>query len=68
MGYTHGTSIDSKTRICTKCNKEYPNTSEYFYCADKITGRLTAVCKDCQKILNNKNHETKLEKNKDKDL
>lgn len=24
MGYTHGTSIDSETRVCTKCNKELP--------------------------------------------
>lgn len=68
MGYTHGTSIDSKTRICTKCNKEYPNTNEYFYCADKTTGRLTAVCKKCQKILNKKNHGIIIEQNKVKDL
>lgn len=35
MGYTHGTSIDSKIRTCTECNKEYPNTNEYFTYANK---------------------------------
>ena len=45
MGYTHGTTVDSKTRICTKCNAEYPNTNEYFSYVNKRIGRLNAVCK-----------------------
>ena len=52
MGYTHGTTVDSKTRICTKCNTEYPNTNEYFSYANKRIGRLNAVCKNCQAIIN----------------
>ena len=52
MGYTHGTSIESKTRICTKCGKEFPNTNEFFSYANKKLGRLNALCKECQKIIN----------------
>lgn len=51
MGYTHGTSIESKTRICTKCGKEFPNTNEFFSYANKKLGRLNALCKECQKII-----------------
>lgn len=51
MGYTHGVSIDSKTRVCTKCNKELPNTNEYFCYANKKLGRLESVCKKCKKII-----------------
>ena len=52
MGYTHGTTVDSKTRICTKCNTEDPNTNECFSYANKGIGRLNAVCKNCQAIIN----------------
>lgn len=68
MGYTYGTSIESKTRICTKCGKEFPNTNEFFSYANKKTGRLNAVCRECQKIINKENRLKIIEKNKNKDL
>ena len=68
MGYTHGVSINSKNRTCTKCNKEFPNTNEYFSYADKRTGILNAVCKTCQSILNRERREQIIEQNKEKDL
>ena len=68
MGYTHGTSLDSKTRICTKCNKKYPNTNEYFSYANKKIGRLNAVCKSCQTIINKEKRLKIIEQNREKDL
>ena len=68
MGYTHGTTVDSKTRICTKCNTEYPNTNEYFSYANKRIGRLNAVCKNCQAIINKEKRLKIIEQNKEKDL
>lgn len=68
MGYTHGTSIDSDTRKCTKCGKEFPNTNEFFSYANKKIGRLNAVCKECQKIINKEKRLETIEKNKNKDL
>lgn len=68
MGYTHGTSMDSETRVCTKCNKEFPNTIEYFGYADKKTGRLSAVCKKCTSIINKENRQRIIESNKNKNL
>lgn len=68
MGYTYGTSIESKTRICTKCGKEFANTNEFFSYANKKTGRLNAVCRECQKIINKENRLKIIEKNKNKDL
>lgn len=52
MSYTHGITLDSEIRICTKCNREYPNTNEYFSYSNKKIGRLNAVCKSCQRIIN----------------
>lgn len=68
MGYTHGTSIESKTRICTKCGKEFPNTNEFFSYANKKLGRLNALCKECQKIISKEKRLKIIEKNKNKDL
>lgn len=68
MGYTHGTTVDSKTRICTKCNREYPNTNEYFAYANKKAGRLSAVCKTCQAKINKEKRLEIIERNKGKDL
>ena len=68
MGYTHGTSMDSPTRICTKCNTELPNTNEYFTYADRKTGRLNAVCKTCQSKITKEKRLKMIERNKDKDL
>ena len=64
MGYTHGTTVDSKTRICTKCNAEYPNTNEYFSYANKRIGRLNAVCKNCQAIINKEKRLKIIERNR----
>lgn len=68
MGYTHGTSMYSETRVCTKCNKEFPNTIEYFGYADKKTGRLSAVCKKCTSIISKENRQRIIESNKNKNL
>lgn len=68
MGYTHGTSIDSKIRTCTECNKEYPNTNEYFTYANKKLGRLSSVCKTCQAKISKEKRLKTIEKNKGKDL
>lgn len=68
MGYTHGTSMYSETRVCTKCNKEFLNTIEYFGYADKKTGRLSAVCKKCTSIISKENRQRIIESNKNKNL
>ena len=62
MGYTHGYTLDDEFRICTHCNKELPNTEEYFNWAKK-GARLQAVCKECQrKITKEKNAKKRNEK------
>lgn len=66
MGYTHGTSIDSKIRTCTECNKEYPNTNEYFTYANKKLGRLSSVCKTCQAKISKEKRLKTIEKIKGK--
>ena len=38
-----------KTKICTKCKKELPATTEYFYYAKKSKDGLRSWCKDCWK-------------------
>ena len=68
MGYTHGFTNNDEFRVCTKCNKEYPNTIEYFGYANKKTGRLNSVCKECTKVINKKKRLKNIERNKDKDL
>ena len=68
MGYTHGISIDSDIRKCTKCGKIFPNTNEFFSYANKKVGRMSAVCKECQKKINKENRLKIIEKNKNRDL
>ena len=68
MGYTHGTSKDSETRICTKCNRELPNTNEYFCYADKKSGRLEAICKECKKKIGKAKRDEIKKKNESRDL
>ena len=68
MGYTHGVSIDSETRVCTKCNKELPNTNEYFCYANKKTGRLESICKECKKIIGKEKRDAIRKKNSNLDL
>lgn len=68
MGYTHGTSKDAETRICTKCNRELPNTNEYFCYANKKDGRLESICKECKKVKGKLNREKIKKTNKDLDL
>lgn len=55
MGYTHGTSKDALTRVCTRCGKEYPNTKEYFRSCGKKG--LDSRCKECYKQLREKRNE-----------
>lgn len=38
-----------ETKICTKCNKEYPATSEYFYVCRTAKDGLRSICKVCDK-------------------
>ena len=68
MGYTHGFTNDDEFRVCTKCNKKLPNTTEYFGYANKKIGRLNAVCKECTKEINKEKRLKIIERNKDKDL
>ena len=68
MGYTHGFTNDDEFRVCTKCNKKLPNTTEYFGYANKKIGRLNAVCKECTKEINKEKRLKIIESNKDKDL
>ena len=68
MGYTHGTSIDSETRVCTKCNKELPNTNEYFCYANKKIGRLESVCKECKKVIGKEKRNAIRKRNANLDL
>lgn len=68
MGFTHRTSKDAQVRICTKCNREFPNTNEYFGYAKKSEGRLNAVCKECTSILNKKRKEKVIQTNLGKNL
>ena len=68
MGYTHGVSIDSEIRVCTKCNKELPNTNEYFCYANKKIGRLESVCKECKKVIGKEKRDAIRKKNANLDL
>ena len=68
MGYTHGTTVDSKTRICTNCNAEYPNTNQYFSYANKKAGTLSAVCKICQSKINKEKRQQIINVNKNREL
>ena len=36
-------------KICNKCNKEKPNTNEYFAFLNKSKGLLKNKCKMCDK-------------------
>lgn len=56
MGYTHGTAKDAETRICTKCNREFPNTKEFFYYSNS-NDNFMAVCKECGTAKNKKRNE-----------
>lgn len=63
MGYTHGTPADAKTKICTCCHKELPNTHEYFNYASKKKGTLSATCKECSRLKNINRNKIKRESN-----
>ena len=41
-----------KTRVCTKCGEEKPETAEYFYRAKSCRGGLCTICKECIKEKN----------------
>jgi hypothetical protein len=41
-----------KTRVCTKCGEEKPETEEYFYRAKSCRGGLCTICKECIKEKN----------------
>ena len=46
MGYTHGTSMDSETRVCTKCNKEAGTTCKLLhrkYLENRTTEKTTTT-------------------------
>lgn len=49
------------TKTCSKCNKEYPATIEYFYINNKNKDKLHNWCKNCQK-----EYDLNRSKNKDK--
>lgn len=68
MGYTHGFTNSDEFRVCTKCDKKLPNTNEYFGYANKKTGRLNAVCKNCISIINKEKRQKIIEYNKNKGL
>lgn len=47
-----------KTKTCTKCSNEYPNTKEFFYVKEKSKVGLRNYCKDCfKKMVNDKKRE-----------
>jgi len=41
--------MTQKTKICVKCKKELPATTEYFYYCGKHKDGLRYQCKDCQR-------------------
>lgn len=41
--------IDIETKVCKKCNKEYPKTSEYFRIENGNKDGLGGQCKECAK-------------------
>jgi 5-methylcytosine-specific restriction endonuclease McrA len=45
------------TKICTKCEKELPAISEYFYEDKKYKNGLTSVCKDCKRKQGKQHYE-----------
>ena len=54
----------SETKVCTKCGKEFPATSEYFRRNSKCKDGLGSQCKQCQREYNKKyNAENKEKKN-----
>lgn len=59
-----GVIFMSETKVCTKCGKEFPATSEYFRRNSKCKDGLGSQCKQCQKEYNKKyNIENKEKKN-----
>lgn len=45
-----------KTKVCTKCGRELPATTEYFY-LNHENGKLKSICKECVKGRYKKNKE-----------
>lgn len=44
-------AVDNRTtlkRRCTKCQREFPATTEYFHFKDRKTGRLDSRCRTCK--------------------
>ena len=41
-----------KTRVCTKCGEEKPETDEYFYRSKSCRGGINTICKVCIKEKN----------------
>jgi len=52
-------------KTCTKCRKEYPATSDYFYRDSHTQDGLKPSCKDCNKLQKN-NKRKKEGKKQDK--
>lgn len=53
-------------KICSKCNKKYPATIEYFYKASANKDGFNSWCKDCHKSYNKKYSKEYYQENKDK--
>lgn len=49
-------------KVCSKCNKEYPATREYFYCDKRHKDGLRPECKECRKQVCYKYYQQRSEK------
>ena len=46
-----------ETKVCTKCGKELPATTEYFAAETRIKCGLRAICKECNRQYNLENKD-----------
>lgn len=51
--------ISSHTKVCTKCGKTYPRTSEFFYTHVRHADGLHYYCKSCLKVVSSAVRETR---------
>ena len=55
-----------RTRVCTKCGEEKPETEEYFHRDRKNRGGLSTICKECKNKASRRWHAKNPERARDR--